>query len=66
MLTKLHEIDLYLTDSDDDSDDSMTDHQPNLAQKEFNNFLLCMGQLLIAAAKENLVPSTTDPPRITL
>ena len=63
MLAELLEIDLYL---DNDSDDSMTDHQPSLAQKEFDNSLLCMGQSLIAAVKENLVPDTTNPPRITL
>jgi hypothetical protein len=66
MLAELREIDSYLTDSDDDSDDSMTDHRPSLAQKEFDNSVLRMGRSLITAAKENLVPGTIDPPRITL
>lgn len=66
MLAELHEIDSYLTDSEDDFDDSTDEHRPTLAQKEFDNSVLRMGRSLLEAAKENLVPGTTDSPRITL
>jgi hypothetical protein len=66
MLSELREIDSYLTDSEDDSDDSSEDYRPSLAQKEFDNSVLRMGRSLLAAAKENFVPGTTDSPGITL
>lgn len=66
MLAEFREIDSYLTESDDDSDENSEDGQPTLAQKEFDNSILRMGRTLLAAAEANPVEGTTDIPRVTL
>jgi len=66
MLAELREIDSYMTDSEDESDKSIVVQRPSLAQKEFDNSILRMGRILLAAAKENPVPGTNHLPRVTL
>ena len=65
MLSEFREIDSYMTDSEDDSDDP-TDQRPSLAQKEFDNSVLRMARSLLAAAEDNRVPAANDRPCITL
>ncbi|KAJ7053881.1 hypothetical protein C8F01DRAFT_504152 [Mycena amicta] len=66
ILSEFREIDSYLTDSDSDSDDP--NHQPSLAQKEFDNSVLQMGRGLLEAAKTHPVdgPNGQQVPRITM
>ncbi|GJE93166.1 hypothetical protein PsYK624_093250 [Phanerochaete sordida] len=64
MLAEFREIDSYLTDSDEDEDE--TDLGPSLAQTVFDNSILRMGRSLLAAAHENPVPGTNDIPEVTL
>ncbi|KAF9472705.1 hypothetical protein BDN70DRAFT_818263 [Pholiota conissans] len=68
MLSEFREIDSYLTDSDEDSDDGDWDNigRPSLAQTEFDNSLLRMGRSLLAAAEANCIEGTTETPTITL
>ncbi|EKM57228.1 uncharacterized protein PHACADRAFT_27911 [Phanerochaete carnosa HHB-10118-sp] len=63
MLAEFREIDSYLTDSEGDDDE---DELPSLAQTKFDNSVLRMGRSLLAAAKENPVPGTSDIPLVTL
>ncbi|KAI0943763.1 hypothetical protein AcW1_002848 [Taiwanofungus camphoratus] len=66
MLAELREIDSYLTDSEDDTDERSDDWRPSLAQNEFDNSILRMGRALLAAAKRNPIPGTSEPPVVTL
>ena len=67
MLAEFREIDSYLTDSEDDFDcEDEPNKLPSLAQTELDNSVLRMGRALLAAAKENPVPGTTDIPAVTL
>jgi hypothetical protein len=67
LLAEFREIDSYLTGSEEDSDDDLdNDHGPSLAQTEFDNSILRMGRSLLVAAKENIVPGTTEPPQVII
>ncbi|EED82825.1 predicted protein [Postia placenta Mad-698-R] len=64
MLAEFREIDSYLTDSSEGSDDP--DTPPTLAQTEFDNSLLKIGRALLSAAAQNPLPGTNVPPIVNL
>lgn len=64
MLAEFREIDSYLTDSSEGSDDP--DTPPTLAQTEFDNSLLKTGRALLSAAAQNPLPGTNVPPIVNL
>lgn len=66
MLAEFREIDSYLTDSSDSDSDSPNIPRPSLAQKEFDNSVLRMARSLLSAANQNLIPGTSNPPKVTL
>lgn len=66
LLSEFCEIDSYLTDSDSDTGITQEIKKSSLDSKELDNSILRMGRCLQAAAKQNLVPGTSDPPNITL
>ncbi|KAH9474806.1 hypothetical protein JR316_0013271 [Psilocybe cubensis] len=67
MMSEFREIDSYLTDSSDDSDEEWDDvSRPTLAQKEFDNSVLRMGRTLLQAAKANPIEGTAEIPKVTL
>ena len=66
MLAEFREIDSYLTDSEDEAYEESEDARPTLAAKEFDNSVLRMGRLLLAAAKANPIEGSTEVPRVTL
>ncbi|THH12600.1 hypothetical protein EW146_g7546 [Bondarzewia mesenterica] len=63
LLAEFREIDSYDTDSDSDSD---AENRPSLAQTEFTNSILRMGHALLDAARSNILPGTTQTPKIIL
>lgn len=63
LLAEFREIDSHFTDSEDE-DDNMAG--PSLAQSEFDNSLLRMGRALLAAARDNPVLGTNQPPEVVL
>ncbi|KAI0752674.1 hypothetical protein C8Q80DRAFT_1217165 [Daedaleopsis nitida] len=62
LLAEFREMDSYMTESDDDDDDS----RPSLAPKEFDNSILRAGRSLVQAARRNPLPGTTTSPSVTL
>jgi len=62
LLAEFREIDSYLTDSDSEGDPAC----PLLAQTVFDNSLLRTGRALLAAARDNPVLGTNNPPEIVL
>jgi hypothetical protein len=62
LLAEFREIDSYLTDSDSEGDAAC----PPLAQTVFDNSLLRTGRALLAAARDNPVLGTNNPPEIVL
>jgi len=67
LLAEFREIDSYVTDSEEDSNDEWDNEQrPTLSQTEFDNSVLRMGRSLLAAAKANPIGGTTDTPVVLL
>ena len=67
ILSEFREIDSYLTDSEDDSNDEWEADRPTLAQTEFDNSILRMGRSLLQAAKANpIIDGTSEIPKVTL
>lgn len=67
ILSEFREIDSYLTDSEDDSNDEWDIDRPTLAQTEFDNSILRMGRSLLQAAKANpIIGCTSEIPKVTL
>lgn len=66
ILSEFREIDSYLTDSEDDSNDEWDIDRPTLAQTEFDNSILRMGRSLLQAAKANPIEGTSEIPKVTL
>ena len=67
MLSEFREIDSYLTDSGDETEDEWNSiERPTLAQTEFDNSVLRMGRSLLKAAKDNPIEGTARMPDITL
>lgn len=66
ILAEFREIDSYMTDSEDGSDEDAEDNRPSLRQEEFDNSVLRMARPLLAAAKANPIPGSADTPTITL
>ncbi|KAI9513426.1 hypothetical protein F5148DRAFT_1273074 [Russula earlei] len=62
LLAEFREIDSYLTDSDPEGDGDNA--SSSLAQIEFDNSLLRTGRALVAAARDNPVLGTTNPPEV--
>ena len=67
MLSEFREIDSYLTDSGDETEDDWNSiERPTLAQTEFDNSVLRMGRSLLKAAKDNPIEGTARMPDVTL
>ena len=66
MLAEFREIDSYLTGSEDESEGSSENERPYLGEEEFDNSVLRMARPLVAAAKANPIPGTSDTPTITM
>jgi hypothetical protein len=67
MLSEFREIDSYLTDSGDETEEDWNSiERPSLAQTEFDNSVLRMGRSLLKAAKDNPIEGTTRIPHVTL
>ena len=67
MLSEFREIDSYLTDSGDETEEDWDSiERPSLAQTEFDNSVLRMGRSLLKAAKDNPIEGTTRIPHVTL
>jgi len=66
LLAEFREIDSYLTDSDDSTDEDSADARPSLAQTEFDNSVLRMGRSLLAAAEANPIEGLGETPKVTL
>ncbi|PPQ92500.1 hypothetical protein CVT25_010333 [Psilocybe cyanescens] len=67
MISEFREIDSYLTDGSDESDEEWDDvSRPSLAQTEFDNSVLRMGRTLLLAAQANPIEGTTEIPKVTL
>ncbi|KZT08168.1 uncharacterized protein LAESUDRAFT_676817 [Laetiporus sulphureus 93-53] len=66
MLAEFGEIDSYMTDSEDGSDEESGDHGSSLASASFDNSILKAGRALIKAAQENPLPGTNEPPAVTM
>ena len=67
MLSEFREIDSYLTDSGDETEEDWNSiERPSLAQTEFDNSVLQMGRSLLKAAKDNPIEGTTRIPHVTL
>lgn len=65
MLAEFRELDSYLTDSDGEGGTPSDGACPSLAQAEsFDNSLLRAGRALLAAARDNPVLGTNNPPEI--
>lgn len=65
ILAEFRELDSYLTDSEDEDDEDGCG-LPSLRQTEFDNSVLRMARPLVAAAKANNIPGTSNTPQITL
>ncbi|KAL6309419.1 hypothetical protein BKA93DRAFT_723582 [Sparassis latifolia] len=66
ILAEFREIDSYLTDSEDESDNPHGGERPSLAQTQFDNSVLRMGRALLAAAKKNPIAGTPEIPHVTM
>lgn len=64
LLAEFRELDSYLTDSDGEGSASSDGACPSLAQTEFDNSVLRAGRALLAAARDNPVLGTNNPPEI--
>lgn len=62
LLAEFRELDSYLTDSDGEG--GTFGACPSLAQTEFDNSVLRAGRALLAAARDNPVLGTNNPPEI--
>jgi len=67
LLAEFREIDSYLTDSEEDSNEEWDNEQrPTPSQTQFDNSILRMGRSLLAAANANPIGGTTDTPVVIL
>ncbi|TDL19506.1 hypothetical protein BD410DRAFT_727211 [Rickenella mellea] len=68
LLAEFREIDSYLTDSEesDSAPSSVTIAHNGIPQTGFDNSILKMGRLLVAAAQANPIDGTDEIPKVTL